>query len=180
MKHRLFLLAALFSTSLLFSQNPKGYEEGSVLLTSGETIKGWIKFKSGEEIKNRLTIILNEQEKRTYKHSDIVSFETPDASFISYEIAKEGVFLRVLADGAIQLYELQYAFSQGSSDSYKYEMYIRRQGEKDLVAIKQGSWKKQIVEYIADNSAILQQLEKGKIKQDELPVLIQQYNNDKD
>lgn len=180
MKHRLFLIVALLSSSIIFGQNNKGYEEGSIVLASGETLKGWLKFKSGEEIKNRLTIKLTEEDKRTYKPADITSFSTESASFISYEIEKEGVFMKVLADGAIQLYELQYTFSKGGSDSYKYEMYIRKKGEKELVALKQGSWKKQVTEYINDNNSIVQQIEKGKLKLDELPALIIQYNEQKE
>lgn len=175
-----FYLIIFFLSSFAYTQGSnKGYEDGFAVLASGDTLKGAIKFKSGDEIKDRITIKISEEEKRTYKASDLKSFTAGNETFISYKLDEGVVFLKELALGAIELYEHQIPFTQGGSDTFKYEMYYRKQGDTSLTLIKQGSWKKQVAELIADNSALAQQVEKGKVKLDDLASLIQNYNSQK-
>lgn len=181
MRTMFFYLVIFFSGSVMYAQGSnKGFEDGFVVLAAGDTLKGGIKFKSGDEIKDRITLKISDEEKRTFKASELKSFTAGSETFISYKLDDGVMFLKELAHGAIELYELQIPFTQGGSDTFKYEMYYRKQGESSLTLIKQGSWKKQVAELIADNSALVQQVEKGKVKLDDLAALIQNYNSQKE
>jgi hypothetical protein len=176
----IYLLTFFLVTSTFAQGSNKGFEDGFAVLVNGDTLKGGIKYKSGEEIKDRITIKISDEEKRTYKASELKSFTAGNETFISYKLNDEMVFLKELARGAIELYELQIPFTQGGSDIFKYELYYRKQKETTLTPIKQGSWKKQVAELIADNASLAQQVEKGKIKLDDLPALIRNYNAQKE
>jgi hypothetical protein len=181
MKNLFFYLLTFFLGAAAYAQGSnKGFEDGFAVLAAGDTLKGGIKFRSGDEIKDRITLKISEEEKRTYKATELKSFTAGNETFISYKLNDEMVFLKELARGSIELYELQIPFTQGGSDTFKYEMYYRKQGETSLTLIKQGSWKKQVAELIADNSALAQQVEKGKVKLDDLASLIQNYNSQKE
>lgn len=176
-----FYLVIFLTGSFAYTQGSnKGFEDGFAVLASGDTLKGGIKFKSGEEIKDRITIKISEEEKRTYKASDLKSFTAGNDTYISYKLDNGVEFLKELALGFIELYERQIPFTQGGADRFKYEMYYRKQGETTLTQIKPGSWKKQVVELVADNPTLVQQVEKGKLKIDDLPALIQNYNSQKE
>ncbi len=175
-----YLLTFSLGTALYAQGSNKGFEDGFAVLATGDTLKGGIKFKSGDEIKDRITIKISEEEKRTYKASDLKSFTAGNETFISYKLDDGVVFLKELASGAIELYEHQIPFTQGGSDTFKYEMYYRKQGETTLILLKQSSWKKQVAELIADNATLAQQVEKGKVKLDDLPDLIRNYNAQKE
>lgn len=176
-----FYVIIFFLSSFAYTQGSnKGYEDGFAVLASGDTLKGLIKFKSGDEIKDRITIKISEEEKRTYKASDLKSFTAGNETFISYKFNDGVEFLKELALGYIELYERQIPYTQGGADIFKYEMYYRKQGETTLTLIKQGSWKKQVAELVADNPTLVQKLEKGKIKMEDIPALIQNYNMEKE
>lgn len=181
MRNVFFYLFTLYLGAITYAQgNNKGFEEGFAVLTTGDTLRGGIKFKSGDEIKDRITIKISEEEKRTIKASELKSFTAGNERYIAYKLDDGVVFLKELAYGLIELYEQQIPYTQGGADTYKYEMYYRKQGESELTLIKQGSWKKQVVELISDNPTLVQQVEKGKVKLDDLPTLINKYNAQKE
>lgn len=181
MKNVFFYLFTLCLGAITYAQGSnKGFEDGFAVLASGDTLKGGIKFKSGDEIKDRITVKISEEEKRTIKASELKSFTAGNETYIAYKLDEGVVFLKELAFGAIELYEQQIPYTQGGADTYKYELYYRKHGETSLTLIKQGSWKKQVAELIADNTSLAQQVEKGKVKLDDLPTLIKNYNAQKE
>jgi hypothetical protein len=177
MKHFILFLGCLLNVFIVCGQSSnKGYEEGYVILSNGDTIEGAIKYKSGEEIKDKLTLKVTEEDKRTYKAADLSGFMAGEAQFISAKIDDTNLFLKKLSEGKISLYELQIPSSQRNSDVFKYVMYIIKEKQKEYIELKASNWKKTVAEMITDNDDITQQIEKGKVKLDELPAVIQLYN----
>ena len=177
MKNFVLFLGCLLNVFIISGQSTnKGFEEGYVILSNGDTIEGSIKYKSGEEIKDKLTLKVNEDDKRTYKAADLTGFMAGETQFVSAKIDEANVFFKTLTEGKLSLYELQIPANQGNSDVFKYVMYIKKAKRKEYTELKASNWKKTVAEMITDNDDIVQQIEKGKVKFDELPALIQLYN----
>ncbi len=177
MKHFILFLGCLLNVFIICGQSSnKGYEEGYVILSNGDTIEGTIKYKSGEEIKDKLTLKVTEEDKRTYKAADLSGFMAGESQFVSAKIDETQFFLKTLTEGKISLYELQIPVSKGNSEVFKYLMYIKKEKQKEYTELKASNWKKTVAEMITDNDDIAQQIEKGKVKLDELPAVIQSYN----
>lgn len=180
MKTFALLLSLFISVALLPAQTSKGYEEGLIVTNAGDTVRGEIKHKSGETIKDRIYLKLSEEEKRTYKASEISYFRAGEEGFITQNIDGESVFLREWAIGYLELYEQQIVDESSSVEAHSYQPYIRKAGEKDLVPIKLNAWKKQVLSYIADYPGLVADVEKNKYKLEDLGKVIQLYNEWKD
>jgi hypothetical protein len=178
MKQLFLLLFGIPVFSASYAQTTKGYEEGFVVTNAGDTVRGEIKHKSGDEIKDRIYVRVTEEDKRNYKTTDIQYFQAGDESYITQEIDGEKVFLLEWSVGYLELYEEQIPGSSEGSSSY--QAYIRKAGEKELVAIKPGSWKKQILSYISDDTQLAGEVEKNKYKLEELGTIIRLYNEGKE
>lgn len=176
MKYFFFFLAvSLFSFSV---QAQKGYYEGFVILTSGDTLEGMIKHKSGEEIKEKISLKVSDEEKYTYKPSDLLRFNAGGDVFVSGQVeGEEGpVFLKLLEEGPINLYEYQYSMDQSGSLIAKYEVYIVIEGKPEMINIKPGNFKKLIAGYVSDYPSLATGVEKNKYKIDDIQKVVHEYN----
>jgi|GEM_PF-6841721 len=180
MKTFLLLLSIVLAPALLSAQSSSGYADGFVVTNEGDTIKGQIKHRSGDEIKDRIYLKISEEEKRNYKTTEIRYFQVGNESFISHEIEGEKVFLMEWQTGYLELYEEQIAYSQGGQDAFTYQPYIRRAGEQELVPVKVGGWKKQILGYISDYEELAGEVDKNKYKLEQLGDIVKKYNEWKD
>lgn len=173
-----YFLSAFFIIffSVVFSQT-KGYVNGYILTTSGDSITGEIKHKSGEEIKERVYVKLSEEEKKTVKIEDILYMVAGNESYISYKVNSEQLLLKELSIGALNLYEHQFLFNQGGKDVIKYSLFIKRNSDKELTEIKPGGWKKQLSEFLGENQSLVEDINKNKYSLEDLSTVITRYNN---
>lgn len=170
-----FLTAALLFGSA-FAQ--KGYYDGYVIKTAtGDTVFGMIKHKSGDEVKEKITLKISEEEKETLDPKEITSFVAGEEEYFSIipPDEEELVFMRRLSYGALTLYEWQYIYEQNGTQ-YQYDLYIQKEGETGMTFIKPGSFKKQMAEFVSAYPELTTEVEKGKYKIDNIVELVNKYN----
>lgn len=174
MKTLLSISTFLCISILCISAQTKGYEPGFVVTVKGDTIRGEIKHKSGEEIKERVLIKLSEEEKETVKTEDISLLIAGNETYVRMLVGKESLLLLEMSAGALELYEHQELYLQNGQDAIRYTMYLRRAGETEFTVIKPGGWKKQVAEFISDYTELADELNKHSLE--ELPSVITAYN----
>jgi hypothetical protein len=169
------LSLALLTTNLTWSQ--KGYFEGLAITNDNDTVRGMIKYKSGEEVSDRIYVKISEEEKKNFKAADIKYFEANEERFVSREIEKNAgpVFLKILAEGAINLFEYRYGLDQGGKTIMRFELYYDIDGNA-VGSIKPGGWKKTAADLIKDCEEVLKDFNSKKYNIDDLPTIIMSYN----
>ena len=174
MKKLIAIAGLVVSSSLLNAQAPKGFFEGYVVMNSNDTIQGYIKYKNKEEVLDKVTVIIDAENKKTIKASEI-KFFSADEEFISYKLSGEFVFMKVLTQGYYSLYEYQLPPEKGS----KYQLYYQKENGK-LQMISISNWKKQVEDLISDNEQLVNDLKKKKYSLETLESLFDTYNADKE
>lgn len=174
MKKLILIASLVVSNSLLNAQIPKGFIEGFVVLNSNDTVQGHIKYKNKEEILDKVTVIVDAENKKTIKASEI-KFLSVDEDFITYKLNGNFVFMKVLTQGYYSLYEYQLPPEQGS----KYQLYYQKENGK-LQMINISGWKKQVEDLISDNEQLVNDLKKKKYSLETLGALFDTYNGDKE
>lgn len=169
------LLLFLFTATLTYSQ--KGYLEGYAVTNEGDTVKGMVKHKTGDEIKDKITVKKSEEEKVTLKAAEITGFVVGDEEFRTIVLDKDKVFMKRLAAGPVFLYEYQYINENSGSYTPVFEVYITKEAEKSLVMVKPGSFKKTVATYISDYPELAVDVDKGKYKIDDIEQVILKYNS---
>ncbi len=165
---------AIVSICVNAQTTPKGFVEGYVIMNTNDTIRGQIKYKNKEEVLDKVTVLLDAENKKIIKASEIKSFSA-DEDYITHKLNGEAVFMKVLSQGYYSLYEYQMPPEQGS----KYQMYYRKENGK-IQMINISNWKKQVEELISDNAQLVADLKKKTYTLETLGALFDAYNLEKE
>lgn len=178
MKKLLFTLLFYASTTL-FAQKHHDLTHYYVVTNNYDTIHGYIKYQSSEgELKNKITIKVNDTLKLTFTPNEIIYFEEGKNEYLSMIPPgyKEKFFVRVWSSGFYELFEWEVPSHLTKSIHIEYRPLIRKYGEKDFIPLDHKHWKKQLAKCFADYPELAKDVLKGRYPMDEMGHAVDRYN----
>lgn len=173
MKQLVLLLWAVGGLCL-FAQTSDHY----VVKTTGDTLFGSLKYKSGDDMRNKITIKVDDTTKVTLKASEVKYVKDGKDEYITFEPEgeKESYFLRIWVKGYLELYEWQVPSTLSNSSKIEYIPYFRKRGDKDLIELFHKDWKYQLAEVMDDYEELARDVEKGKYHMEDMGDAVKAYN----
>lgn len=151
--------------------------DGWVVSLAGDTIFGQVRHKSGDEIKERINVKVNDTLRYNLKVEELKAFMSGDEYYLTGFLEKDGprVALRVLSEGKLYLFEYQTLLMQGSNNAIRYEIYAFNPADSVYTLLKPINWRKQLEGMMADIPEMGEVWSK-KYKFDEVKLIFDQYN----
>lgn len=154
------------------------WKPGYVVTNAGDTLKGEVKVNDKKEFDlfRKVTLKLSETEKKMYNPNKIKEYTVDGQRFIVKSIDGENVFVKVVAQGAVTLYQHQFEYYHGEEVRYDTEFYIEK--NNDLSKIKGNKFKKLVAEIMADNAELVKKVQEsdGKYEGDAIVEVVNEYN----
>lgn len=147
-----------------------------VVKSSGDTIFGKLKYTSGDDIKNKIQVKVNDTLKYTIKASDVRYFRDGEKEYVSFQPdMEEYYFIKIWQEGEyLSCYEWQVP-AEISGAKIEYLPYVRRGGDKAFIELDI-HWTKHFVEFIEDYDEMADDVWKNKYKLEQLGDLVRHYN----
>ncbi len=147
-----------------------------VIKTNGDTIFGKLKYTSSEDIKNKMTVKVNDTLTYKLKASEIKYFRDGEKEYLSFQPEMEDYyFIKIWQEGKyLSCYEWQVP-SEISGAKIEYLPYIRVSGDKSFIELDI-HWTKHLVEFIEDDVQLADDVWKNKFKLEQLGDIIHRYN----
>jgi hypothetical protein len=182
MKKNLSLVLLLVIGTFTAANAELVWKTGYVILNSGDTVKGDIKYNTKKELSlfSKVTLKNAENVQKNYKPDDIKEFAYEDVHFLSRTMDKEPVFLKLVSAGQINLFEWQFEVYHGDDIIVEKDFYIEKVGgdAKEPEKLKGNKFKKTVSELMADNSELVTRVENDSKKYEiaEMQSVIEEYN----
>lgn len=172
------LLFVSVCCAVVMSQAAMIWKPGYVVTNAGDTVKGEVKVNDKKEFDlfRKVTLKLSETEKKMYNPTKIKEYTVDGQRFIAKSIDGENVFVKVVAQGAVTLYQHQFEYYHGEEVRYDTEYYIEK--NNDLSKIKGNKFKKIVAEIMADNAELVKKVQEsdGKYEGDAIVEVVNEYN----
>ncbi|MBA3704898.1 MAG: hypothetical protein H0W84_03055 [Bacteroidetes bacterium] len=171
------LVAIIVFNSGIYAQVK--YYKGYVVMLKGDTLKGEIKKNIKKEFDNFTKAAYRKSEGgeiKTFNATKIKEYHVDGTTFVSRNIEGEQVFIKLISEGVVNLYEAQIEVYQMNELKIKSDFYMEKLGEVGPVKIKSGKFKKQVQEVMSDNEAIVKDLEEKKYDFDNIVEVFNAYN----
>jgi hypothetical protein len=177
MKHLIILACTCVLNSSLLAQIT--YAKGYVLPLKGDTVRGEIKMnpKKPTEIYEKVGFKDANGVQKNYKPEKLRAYGIENEHFISLTNAGDPVFYKILAKGEINFYLIMYEAIEMNEILLVPEYYISHPDNKKLVAIKKNKFKKQLTDWMKDNTEFIDEFEEEKTLDVEKAIaVINAYN----
>ena len=178
MKYGLLYLFVCFCFSYGHTQG--GFVKAYIVNEKGDTLKGEAKPNPKKEIDSYNKIFFKDQSgvQKNYKPNKIKAYGCNNEHFVSLDSEGEMKFFKVLSRGEINFYKLGFEGLRMNNVVFEVEYYISRPNSKDLVTVKEGKFKKQLTEWMKDNTEFINSYgDDKKFDPDKAIEIITQYNN---
>lgn len=179
-KQVLFLLLFVFGA---FSAVKAEYvwKPGYVILNSGDTVKGEVKYNTKKELQLFSKVTLKQGETmKNYKPDQIKEYGYEDVKFLTRTMDKELVFLKLVSAGKINLFEWQFEVYHGDEIQVEKDYYIEKTAgsAKEPEKLKGNKFKKTVAEMMADHTELVSRVEADNKKYEiaEMQSVIEEYN----
>lgn len=182
MKKNLYLVLLLVLGSFTAAKAEYIWKTGYVILNSGDTLKGEIKYNTKKELSlfSKVTLKNAENVQKNYKPADVKEFAYEDVHFLSRIMDKEPVFLKLVSAGQINLFEWQFEVYHGEETLVEKDFYIEKVGSaaKEPEKLKGNRFKKTVSELMSDNIDLVTRVENDSKKYEiaEMQSVIEEYN----
>lgn len=181
MKRNLTLLILLVFGGFTAAKAELVWKAGYVILANGDTLKGEIKYNTKKELSLFSKVTFRQAEKvKNYKPEDLKEFCYEETRFLTRTMDKELVFLKLVSEGAINLFEWQFEMMHGEQTIVDMDYYIEKVGgtDKEPQKLKGNKFKKTVAELMADNSELVARVdaESKKYEIGEMKSVIEEYN----
>lgn len=183
MKKHLYLALILVLGAFTTAKAEFVWKTGYVILTSGDTVKGDIKYNTKKELSLFSKVYLKNAEgtQKSYKPDQVKEFSYEGVRFLSRTMDKELVFLKLVSEGNINLFEWQYEVYHGEETRVEKDFYIEKVGgaAKEPEKLKGSKFKKTVAELMADHTALVTRVENDDKKYEiaEMQSVIEEYNS---
>lgn len=183
MQKNLYLVLILVLGSFTAAKAELVWKQGYVLLNSGDTLKGEIKYNTKKELPlfSKVTLKNAEGVQKNYKPEDVKEFAYEGVRFLSRTMDKEPVFLKLVAEGQINLFEWQFEVYHGDETQVEKDFYIEKaNGEsKEPKKLKGNHFKKTVAEMMADHTDLVARIESEDKKYEikDMQSVIEEYND---
>lgn len=178
MKKTALILTLTVFTFSAFSQVT--FVKGYLIDTDGDTLKGEIKMnpKKDFDLFNKVFFKDESGVQKNYKPDKVKGYGFDNKNFISSTYENEPMFYKVLCKGPVMLYEMMYETQIMNEISYKSEYFVARKEDKEYTRLKPVKYKKQLSEFMKDNTDIAQNAEEEKkFEIEKVMELVNQYND---
>lgn len=179
-KQAFFLLLFVFGA---FSAVKAEYvwKSGYVILNSGDTVKGDVKYNTKKELQLFSKVTLKQGETmKNYKPDQIKEYGYEDVKFLTRTMDKELVFLKLVSAGKINLFEWQFEVYHGDEIQVEKDYYIENTAgsAKELEKLKGNKFKKTVAEMMADHTELVSRVEADNKKYEfaEMQSVVEEYN----
>ncbi len=178
---KLFVLlgALFFLPGLVFGQTMvKGY----IINEKGDTLKGEIKIntKKEHEAYNKVFFKDATGAQKNYKPEKARGYGYEGKRFISIEWAGEFNFYLLLAEGNINFYKVMAETVRMNESVYEEEYFVKKEGDKEISAIKKSKFKKLLTDLMKDEPEIAASYgDEKEFNAEKACEVIRQYNTRK-
>jgi hypothetical protein len=158
------------------------WKSGYVILNSGDTVKGEIKYNTKKELPlfSKVTLKSADNVQKNYKPDQIKEYGFENMRFLTRTMDKELVFLKLVSAGQINLFEWQFEIYHGDQTLVEKEFYIEKVGgdAKEPEKLKGNRFRKTVAELMADNVELVTRVENDGKKYEiaEMQSVIEEYN----
>jgi hypothetical protein len=153
--------------------NPEHY----VVKNNGDTIYGKLKYTSGDDIKNKIYVRVNDTLKFNFKAEEIKMFRDGEKYFKVFQPdMEEYFFIKIWEEGKyLSLYEWQTPsdFNGGKIDFFA---YVRQNDDRSYVQVET-HWQKHIAALMSDHKELADEIVKNKYKMEQLGDVVRHYND---
>ena len=183
MKKNLTLVLLLVLGAFTAAKAELVWKTGYVVLNNGDTLKGEIKYNTKKELSLFSKVYFKNAEnvQKTYKPDDVKAYGYEDIRFLTRTMDKELVFLKLVSEGQINLFEWQYEVYHGDETLVEKDFYIEKVGgeAKEPEKLKGNKFKKTVSELMADNTELVARIngEDKKYEINDMQSVIEEYNN---
>jgi hypothetical protein len=177
-----YLLIALFMSICAFyaTAQKMTFEKGYVVNDKGDTIKGEIKYnpKKEQDCYSKVVIKDGSGALKNYKPNKARAYGFNDQRYVAMDFEGEPKFLRVLAEGEINLYKMMFEEISMNQPVVGGEYFIsQRADDKKKIPVKEGKFKKQMTELMKDNTQFISNYEDEKtFNEANATEVIKKYN----
>lgn len=151
-KKNSFMLAILFLASVATAQITfvKGYLVGE----KGDTMQGEVKINPKKEHDNYNKVFFKDASgvQKNYKPNKVKAYGYDNNHFVAISHNDEVKFFKRMTNGAIILYKAAFEVVVMNETSFDFEYYLFKEGDKKLTEVKEGKFKKQMMEWMKDNT----------------------------
>ena len=154
------------------------WKTGYVITNAGDTVKGTVRVNDKKEFElyRKVTLKLSETEKKMYNPAKIKEYVVDGQRFVVRKIDEENVFVKVISEGAVNLYQHQFEYYHGEEVRYDTEFYVEK--DKKSSKIKGNKFKKLVAEIMADNAELVKKVQESESKYegDAIVEVVNEYN----
>ena len=156
-----------------------GFVTGYIVNAKGDTVRGETRYNPKKEFENYYKVTFRDHagQQKIYKPEKVKGFGVRDTHYVSITENEETLFYRVLARGEITFYRFMYEGLRMNKPYFVPEYYLRVPDKESLVLVKENKFKRQMEEWMDDNTALLDSFPESKeFDPVKATGLINQYN----
>ena len=153
---------------------------GYLINDKGDTLKGELKINPKKELDNYNKAFFKDAQgqQKNYKPNKVKGYGFDGKHFVAMELDGEPKFYQRLANGSIMLYKVAFEVSSASENSYDFDYFLFREGDKKLTDVKIGKFKKQLQEWMSGAAEFASDYQEDKKFNEESAInCIKNYNN---
>ena len=175
----IFLMATLVVFLSHTSNSQITFVKGYLIGEKGDTLQGEVKINPKKEHDNCNKVMFKDASgvQKNYKPNKVKGYGYDNNHFVSKDHNEEAKFFKRMTNGSIILYKAAFEVVVMNETSFDFEYYLFKEGDKKLTEVKEGKFKKQLQEWMKDNTEFANDYEDQKKLNAESAVdIINNYN----
>ena len=159
----------------------QNFVKAKIITIKGDTLFGEAMVNDKKPMMKFEKVVFKDQTgiQKNYKPEKLLEYYLGEDRFISLDTDGYPRFYKVLASGAINLYELMVEMQVGNKIVPETEYYLSNAGNKKLVGVKSKKFKKQLLDWMGDYQAIAAKYDKEEFDLALAVTLLNEYNTAK-
>lgn len=177
-KISLIALSVLFTATM--AQAAMLWKPGFVVTNTGDTIRGDVRINDKKEFDlfRKVTVKLSESQTKMFNPNKVKEYTVDGKHFVARMVDDEMVFVKVVSEGGVTLYQHQFEVYHGDEIRYDSEYYVAKAGADELTKVKESKFKKLVAELMSDNEDLVKKVQENdaKYEGDAIVEIFNEYN----
>jgi hypothetical protein len=178
--NRLFFMWAFLALLMPFGLwSQIKFVPGYLINDKGDTLKGEVKVNPKKEHDLYLKVMFKDASgaQKNWKPAKVKGYGFDGRHFISVKNNDEDMFFQRLTDGYIVLYKAAFEVIVMNDTSFDFEYYVMREGDTKHTEVKENKFKKQMSEWMKDNTEFITEFkDEKKFNAEAAADVINRYN----
>jgi hypothetical protein len=176
--HRLFCFLLFPLSTLGLRSQALDFAKGWVVLESGDTLHGELRYRSRDGLKEKIYIKISDTEKKYIPLMGLRSFRADSLHYRKIDVSKRQVFVKELALGTIELVEEEYLRDYQGQSISAFRLYFRTHVAQPWEEVKTNGnrWREQMGEIMGASPEWAEMVQKKELTPDDLGKIVRQYN----